>query len=136
MKVSNILCEFVSIFIQFKTSLLTMSIEWYDGSTSVEAQEKFRENALRSLANATVQLSTFQYAQGGALAFDDNGDVLAIESVRVYDCPAMHNRMASDSTESDNLFCENWPFRYLKSLLSLYAEQASTPFTRPCGGLL
>lgn len=100
--------------------------EWYDGHNSAEAQEKFRDRALQTIAAATVQLHNFKSFQGGAPSFDEDGILQTIEPVRVYDAAAMHDRMFSDSTDEDFLFCELGPFNsakhYFQSMLDRHRQ--------------
>ena len=103
-----------------------MSKEWYDGFNSAEAQEKFRERALQTIAAATVQLYDFKSFQGGAPSFDEDGILQTIEPVRIYDAAAMHDRMFSDSTDEDDVFCEVGPFNnakdYFQSMLDRHRQ--------------
>ena len=102
-------------------------VEWYDGFTSAEAQGKFRERALQTIAAATCQLYKFQYSQAGAPSFDEEGRLQAIEPVRVLDVPAMHDRMFSDSTDEDHIFCEVGPFNNAKDYFHSMLDKHRRP---------
>ena len=111
------LCTKVSITSHFslspfipKSQLLIVATEWYNGFASIGAQEKFREQALRSLATATVQLSAFKYSQAGSPSFDENGNLQAIEPARVVDHPTNHRRLCAKIFDNYENFCDLGPY--------------------------
>ena len=112
---------------------LTVATEWYNGFTSVEAQEKFREQALQGLAAATVQLSAFKYSQAGSPSFDENGKLQEIEPVRVVDIPTTYSRLIAGCADADTVFCELGPYSnatdYFRSMLDKH-QQKEDPFSQ------
>ena len=112
---------------------LTVATEWYNGFTSVEAQENFREQALQGLAAATVQLSAFKYSHAGSPSFDENGKLQEIEPVRVLDIPTTCSRLIPGCADVDTVFCDLGPYSnatdYFRSMLGKHQEKED-PFSQ------
>lgn len=92
---------------------------WFDRNASPARLEQFRARALQSIANAMVQLNKYQFNQGGALHFDQNGKVAVTEGAKVMDsltafdnfANTHHGEAEDEAAVSDEtFFCEKGPF--------------------------
>lgn len=85
---------------------------------------------------AMVQLNTLDFAQAGAPSFDESETLQAIKPVRVFDAPAMHVKMISDSPGEGRIFCDVGPHDNTRAyFLSMLDKQWRHPEDRSGKGL-
>ena len=95
---------------------------WFQPRASQATVEVFRERVLQQLAAALVQLSAFTYDRGGALLFDQAGNVIGIGPARVNDLTAEYHRLSGQDDDNDDdspLYYGKGPVKHPKSFLGL-----------------
>ena len=70
---------------------------WHDDSISEEGLEARRTKALDGIAAAMVQLSSYTFAKGGALVYNEKEQLTSIENHQYMDIVATHNAAEDNS---------------------------------------
>lgn len=94
---------------------------WFDQSISQAMREQIRIRSLQGIAEATAQLNSLTFSQGGSLRFDAKGNVVGIGSANIVDLDTQYANMRSPDYDNAMAFCQTGPFSdpqsYLLSLL-------------------
>lgn len=89
---------------------------WFGQDCSPAKIERIRARSLQTIAAAIIQLSRYNFSQGGALRFDsDDQTVIGVGGAKVADNLALHicfNNVRKGLVEpdDDDIFCEKGPF--------------------------
>ena len=107
---------------------------WFDKSCTKDVLEQRREQALRGVAKAVLQLNRYKFDQGGAPVFDHDGNI-EIGPLRTADMPAMLKRLNNDEDDQSPIFCELGPFKDQKSQLLCMLDRLEPSPDAYCQGL-
>lgn len=83
---------------------------WFERDIPPEILEQNREQALRDVASAVIQLNQFSFGKAGTLTFDADGNLgTEIGPFREVNMVAMLDRLSEEDYEGSNLFSELEP---------------------------
>lgn len=99
---------------------------WFDKSSSREVLEQRREQILRDVAKASVQLNRYTFDQGGAPDFGHEGNIV-IGPLRILDTQAMLVRLGTDDPDETGIFRELGPYKDLEPFISCLLDHSKPP---------
>jgi hypothetical protein len=102
---------------------------WFDMKISKEERMACRTRALEGIASAMAELGRFSFSTGGALTFDQDGNVIGPGPIRLVDNQAMLKRLDEEDHDEDEtaLYFEAGHFPDTKSYYFLALDRAKEP---------
>lgn len=101
---------------------------WFNQHSSEEEAENLKVRSLRDVAKAMVQLNKFDFTQGGAPIFDDEGcTVNGVGPAIKLDNSAMLDRLEKEDDDETAIFCELGPFDDVKSYFLAMLDRREPP---------
>lgn len=122
---NEIVCPFILMsFIQG----MSLYDCWFNKKIPEEELKERRMRALKDIAYAMAELGQFSFSVGGALTFDQDGNLNAPGPIRFIDNQAMIERLDNDDDEDETaLYFEAGPFKDANSFYLLTLDRAKEP---------
>ncbi|WEW59813.1 hypothetical protein PRK78_005293 [Emydomyces testavorans] len=100
---------------------------WFDQTISKEELMSRRTRTLEGVAHAMAELGRFSFPIGGALTFDQNGNLSGPGPMRFMDHRAMLEQMKDDDEDEMAIYFEAGPFLEAKNFYLLSLNRAKEP---------
>ena len=98
---------------------------WFDEDVSQNKLEEYRARALQGIAAAMSQLNRLNFGKGGALRFDDKGNLTGIGGSKAVDLEALYEKLQTEEKATPFYLKESSkdPKSYFQALLDRRAKK-------------